>query len=1037
MNETLINRLTELFALIAAKSRVAVADAQQAFLQFMEQHDINEEQTAPYVRLLTDELQQLSSDTQHLINSGVNTGVFFIEKLVGISDKINHEMEQSQKMWLVLQCVDFVSVMHITDSENLTFIRRFAAMMRVSDAEFDNVQHFLVGAEKDIPRNDHLLLVASQNPYEDTPVRFLPNEKILGKVYILYIESNGMLLVRYFGQRMLFLNGRNFVSGKPYIFGVGGVIRNPHITPIYYNKVLEQFTQIAVNQSISYVARNVSYRFKGSKNGIHPFSFHARSGELVAVMGGSGVGKSTLLNLLSGQLKPRTGQICINGNDIRTEKENVESVIGYVPQDDLLVEELTVYENLYYNALLCFKDYTEQQIADVVKKTIEQFDLVEATHFKVGSPLKKFISGGQRKRLNMAMELMRQPSVLFVDEPTSGLSSIDSEKVMLLLKKQALQGKIVIINIHQPSSDLYKLFNRVMVLDHGGYVIYQGNPMDAMVYFKEAGHFVDSQESECNTCGNVNTDLILRVVEARAVNEYGRLTRKRKHSAAEWYRRYMLKINPRIWSDIPAPTPLPQSNFKQPKHLKQLLIFFLRNFKSKLANRQYMLLTLLEAPLLALVLGYFTKFAAGTESNPQQYIFAENSNIPSYIFICVIATFFFGLTASAQEIIKDRKILQRERLLHLSRNSYLLSKALWLCIVSAVQTLAFVLVGNFILEIHGLTLPYFALLFSTSVCANMIGLNLSSALNSDASIYIFIPLILVPQILFSGVIVQYEKLHRSRISNTQVPVVAALTPARWTYEALAVTQFKDNKYEQQFFEYDEKLSHLSYVANLWIPQISINLATAQRDVNARLDDAYTQGRLLLLRNELPQLQRCAALFGMALPSTEALNFNDLNNDYTAQLQQILDSLKLRVQAEHRRVAVQKDEHSKALITKLGGAQALLQLQKDYHNNALADMLQNKNDVDKIIEINHHLFQAKDPVFLAPASQWGRAHFYAAHKKLLGKKIDTLYFNTAVLWLMSIIFYLALYFDWLRKGVQRINKIRLRQVAKHFARAIPN
>ena len=201
----------------------------------------------------------------------------------------------------------------------------------------------------------------------------------------------------------------------------------------------------------------------------------------------------------------------------------------------LLVEDLTVFQNLYFGAKLCFSDKTEKEIVDLVDETLKDFDLNEARNLKVGTPLNKFISGGQRKRLNIAVELIREPAILFVDEPTSGLSSFDSERIILMLKRQTFKGKLVIANVHQPSSDVYKLFDKLIVMDQGGRVIYQGNPMDAVVYFKHEGQYLKAEESECQCCGNVNTEQILRVIEARVVNEYGKLTRKRKRSAQELY----------------------------------------------------------------------------------------------------------------------------------------------------------------------------------------------------------------------------------------------------------------------------------------------------------------------------------------------------------------------------------------------------------------------------------------------------------------------------------------------------------------------
>ena len=147
---------------------------------------------------------------------------------------------------------------------------------------------------------------------------------------------------------------------------------------------------------------------------------------------------------------------------------------------------------------------------------------------KVGNVLNKKISGGQRKRLNIALELIREPAVMFVDEPTSGLSSRDSENVIDLLKELSLKGKLIFVVIHQPSSDIYKMFDKMFLMDTGGYPVFYGNPVEALVYFKRASGQVDSENGQCNTCGNVNPEQLFNIIEARIVDEYGDFTNKRK-----------------------------------------------------------------------------------------------------------------------------------------------------------------------------------------------------------------------------------------------------------------------------------------------------------------------------------------------------------------------------------------------------------------------------------------------------------------------------------------------------------------------------
>ncbi|NJK87591.1 MAG: ABC transporter permease [Bacteroidales bacterium] len=213
-------------------------------------------------------------------------------------------------------------------------------------------------------------------------------------------------------------------------------------------------------------------------------------------------------------------------------------------------------------------------------------------------------------------------------------------------------------------------------MDQGGRVIYYGNPVDAILYFKRMNNYVDSEISECLTCGNINTDQILRNVEARVVDVNGRLTRKRKTSPEEWYEMYMEKIDPIIKNIKRSFTSLlPTTDFKVPGRIQQMRIFFTRDWLAKLTNKQYLILTFLEAPVLALILSFFTKSSRSLSGEFENYVFGDNMNLPGYLFMSVIVSLFLGLVISAEEIFRDRKILRREKFLNLSRFSYLDAKS--------------------------------------------------------------------------------------------------------------------------------------------------------------------------------------------------------------------------------------------------------------------------------------------------------------------------------------------------------------------------
>ena len=736
---------------------------------------------------------------------------------------------------------------------------------------------------------------------------------------------------------------------------------------------------------------------------------------MIAIMGGSGVGKSTLLNLLSGKIKPSKGKIKINDYPIHSRSVLLTGLIGYVPQDDLLFEELTVYQNLYYNAKLCFSEFTEQQIIEKVNTVLIDLDLYEARDLQVGDPLNKFISGGQRKRLNIGLELMREPTLLFVDEPTSGLSSMDSEKVMNLLKQQAQKGKLVIANIHQPSSDVYKLFDKLWLLDKGGYPIFQGNPTDAVVYFKTISSLVNAAESECSCCGTIAPDQVLRIVEEKEINEYGKETQVRKTSPETWYYRYLENIENKI-EVKQTKEPLPKTDFKIPDFIRQFKVFSMRNMLSKLTNKQYLLINLLEAPLLALILGYFTKYIT-----PNGYVFGENKNLPVFLFMAVVVAIFLGLTVSAEEIIKDRKILEREMFLRLSWFSYVNSKILTLFAISAVQTFLFTLIGNSILEIQGMLIPFWLILFSAACMGNIIGLNISSGLDSVIAIYILIPLILVPQLLLGGAMIHFDDLHPGITNKKYVPLIGNLMTTRWAYEALVVEQFKKNDFEKIFYEDEKIISNADYKTAFLIPQLQNKLGLCMRRKDSGMDSLALVQDLNIVRNELKILPRTGDV--QQFQYIHLLNASDFSESVLEQAYQHLVRLENSLSEEEESANERRDEKYQEMIAELGD-EGFVEFKQRFYNKNLADIVLNRNEINKVYKTNKRLIQKKDPVFMEPTSNIGRAHFYAPVKIVNKVKIDTLWYNFIMLWFLSGLLYLALVFDLLRRGLKYLQSLNI-------------
>ena len=215
----------------------------------------------------------------------------------------------------------------------------------------------------------------------------------------------------------------------------------------------------------------------------------------------------------------------------------------------------------------------------------------------------------------------------------------------------------------------------------------------------------------------------------------------------------------------PAISPVPPSDQKKPSALRQLAIFLLRNIKTKITNKQYLCITLLVAPLLAVICALLTRYA------PQEgYTVMDNKNLVSYFFMAVIVATFTGMSGSAEEIIKDRALLKRERFLNLSYSSYIWSKIIYMAGVSLIQTLLFIIIGNTIMGLHGLFWQWWLILFVTALLASLTGLLLSQCLSSVVAIYISIPLLLIPQILLCGLVVSFTDLAPKSTSGN-VPLI--------------------------------------------------------------------------------------------------------------------------------------------------------------------------------------------------------------------------------------------------------------------------
>ena len=962
MTDIILSSFLSLFALFGKEEKVDEARAQSLLEDYL-RHHFGIRKINTYLGLYLDMrgVYEMSDELD-------------VEAVVAsICDNLHGKIRNSEEVMLLLRIMEFCGT---KDSNIHPMFKVMADKFNVPEPLFNDFIDFVSNKA-----SKHVLL--------------LQPEGFDGQLKTLLMPTTGTLIFTYNGEDKVLLNDVPVLSGAYQVWLQSSVLKGKNGRPLYYSSILAEYNKKSgkkeENRQVEFSGRDINFRFPNSDNGMHDLNFTLHSGELLAIMGGSGTGKTTLLSILNGSLIPQEGHITINGHDISEQK--AKDLIGFVPQDDLLIEELTVYQNLYYTAKLCFASLSEEEIDRRVMKILKDLGLDATKDLKVGSAINKYISGGQRKRLNIALELIREPAVLFLDEPTSGLSSADTEKVINLLKEQTYKGKLVVVNIHQPSSDVYKLFDRLWLLDKGGYPVFDGNPIDAITYFKSAANYADAETSACPTCGNVNPEIVLNIIDEKAINNTGETSDARKMTPQEWHELY-LKHQPKF--SKPKVNEIPASDLKKPDKFNQFLIFLRRNIKTKITNIQYLCIALLEAPVLAIICALLTRYAP-----PEGYTVMDNKNMVSYFFMAVIVATFIGMSGSAEEIIKDRALLKREKFLQLSYGSYIWSKIIFMAGMSLIQTFLFILIGNSIMGL-GLFGIWWLILFATAFLANLTGLLLSQCLNSIVSIYISIPILLIPQILLCGLVVSFSDLTpNSKTGN--VPLIGDLIPSRWSYEALAVTSFTDNDYEKPFFELDKARQENQFYNVGFLYELQSQLET--------MNDEKKQGKpvnpahLNIINTNLPVLTEFC---GMA-PYDGDGSYHSLYK-YMKEAEKIL--------AKRGNDFTLKKDAMISTIVKTQGKDAFLELKKDNYNIKLEEFVTGADQLRMVDVVGDDLVPRSGIIYLTPHNKLGRAPFYSSEKVLGSWHIKTLRFNLGIIFLMSVIAIILLLTDYPGKYMRK-------------------
>lgn len=504
------------------------------------------------------------------------------------------------------------------------------------------------------------------------------------------------------------------------------------------------------------ITKDVANRAGGGKiRLLDNVSLSIQPNEFVGLLGPSGAGKSTFMDALNGMRPASGGSVLINNLDLYQNLDSLKQSIGYVPQDDIIHRELTVYRTLYYVAKLRLSgDVSRAEIDQIINEVMDVTGLSERRDVPINQ-----LSGGQRKRVSIAVELITKPSVIFLDEPTSGLDPATEEKIMKLFRQIAESGRTVILTTH--AMENVKLFDKIVLLMRGKLVFY-GKPDEALNHvgaksFKELYDKIEEPVEERLARGSGSRQQITEAVAEEWKQKFTQTTQYRKN----------------VYEPLKQLGQIQSQGVQQKRRLgmfgaiRQWMTLSRRYWEVLVRDKFNLFILLAQAPIVA-----FLTFLVMDKNQPRDFLY----------FVLSLVSVWFGTSIAAREIIRERPVYNRERMVNLGLLPYVCSKLFILGIIVGIQCVLLFLPLK-IFDLVGLMdmpgdlggIPQFWTMLLTAGVGIALGLFISATVKTSEMATSLVPLILIPQILFSGLV---------GVPTGISKVAGLVMPATWSFDTM-------------------------------------------------------------------------------------------------------------------------------------------------------------------------------------------------------------------------------------------------------------
>ncbi|MCB8998821.1 MAG: ATP-binding cassette domain-containing protein [Bacteroidales bacterium] len=955
-------------------------------------------------------------------------GLLYRQILADAGRKAQQNLFLKERFLIILALLEFSEMFFPSNPEYKEEIARLARNLNLDDEDYEEAISF-ISKTYDKKSPDLLILEADQNQEDTLEGKWIEGhenetgeeesrdifQRIHGRIIFRFFTKFNLLAFKYEGNRKLFLNQKIVFPAFFYSLNYQDQLCFEGLAPIQSSEIARHFKISGNSQKISLKAVDLEFSYGKKQSSVKPFSIYEESGNFIGIIGNNGVGKSTILKLIAGHLLPTRGKIYINDTDLIKDNFRIQSVIGFVSQEDMIFPELSIYENLLFQARLSLGNLSSKLIKERVENIIRKFDLQEIRNFRVQELNNRNLTEYMRKCINLGIEMLRNPMILCLDEALTGLPYSDAKRLMSLLKEEVFAGTLVIMTVNLPTLEIFRFFDSIWLIDHDGYMIYSGEPKSTYSYLNETGlipfHLREKHPDE------ISPEEIINLIETRKIDPDGKIGEERLIKPEIWYQAYRKKLNAENIPVTKKQKAAPVSVSGIPGIERQILIYFHRNLLQFFSGWRNSLIFLVGMPLIGILLSVVLRNVSAPYFLP-----GENQFLPLYLFFLVNYMMFAGMLTAAEAIYRERKNLFRDYQDNLSHFSYITSKVLFILILSLIQILLINLSSNAILEIKGLELKYIAVLFAVSSFAVLLSLNLSSAVRNLSSLYLLIPFILIPCMTLTGYLIPFDNYNKFRPADKKIPLVADLIPTRWAYEALVVSHFKDNPFNRNYFRIEFAEYQNKFNREKLLPLLEKVLEESRSLIGEADSVPVLNRKLRLLSNEFRLLAERDEI--APFEYITALNSRDFDDDIYENAFGYLTYINFQIESSDIEIENMRNRVTQRIIDSLQN-EKIENFKNQNHSEVIEKLVYGKYPEGQVKIYGDHVIKSGSPVFLWPESKTGRSAFFSAYKRFGDEIYDTLQFNTGVIWILTFLLYLFLVTDSSREvfNIFRRNKLK--------------